>query len=376
MSHNNNINKLFVEIFQLLDKKSSDNRYDILATKYGTTTIDEQTLLDFSTQYSKNNKNIEKLSYFNTIDIKNLLNKQEFEEIESKFAKIYELSQKILMEQYTKVFDVQDMLNNPCLKQLFSMSNINPKDFEKQINKNADFQKIVKRLENIQLNNEVDNQDAVESMINLVSNLFQSTGNEIFTPLKEMFSKEIFKEHQEKMKDVDTTAIFEEIEKRIRNEHPEIIEEFKKYMKMFDLATITSTMENFQHKLVSVNWTNFESVANLAKEYIDDNPSLQNIIWKFHMSLESGLINLQKIKEYGKIVIKIACDEFAKKNLINPKDIDELFKLIENPASFNPTKFFPKRGKKLTKEQRQNKRIKNNRRKRRKQLKNQHNRKK
>lgn len=428
-----NINKLFVEIFQLLstyetidskkEKKEheSDNsvttsivvdnasslapnnaengKFKQLSIIFGTLLFNEKLLFKFCDNWEKNNQNISQMIYFKNTNFEdiynNKLSKEEQKYIYDRFQNIYELAQTELFNRNIPMTSecsqtddfLKEIMSNDCIKKLLGTigtgNGINNINSIKKFLKNNE-----KKLENITQymnkieKNEIKGPEDITNLFNdLLSNndLFQaiaslfnessmlSNVSKIFENIQNAYKNECKDDTNNEQNDAQQDLIFKEIiekiQQRIKKDYPDVATEIEKLMDIFNIDKIMEIFTNSAPSDFDVSeLSNMQNILNFLKKYIDNNPSIQNILWKLYMTLQSGLINLEKIKQHCQIILKIALEEFNKSNIISENDVSILSNLLFKG-------YFGQTRKKQTKMQRKQKRIKTYRRKKRKQYK-------
>ena len=404
------INKLFVQIFQTLVDNSSNSddttEFNKLSVVFGTLHMNEELLLKFSNNWTNHNTDISSMVYFKNTNFKGVYDnlsedKQQF--IYNCLKNIYDTAQEKLLSKHIpskpKSFDEckELLFNNEQLKKMFKLNKMSKKKLHKLLNNNSEFQKLFDQYKNkigssgsggddTSINNlfknllkdnkvfpqmmNLMNQPAVQNLIkNLQTEIknwtsggkFGSnsdstgtgTGTGTFTDKGDTEFK--LPEEMNEMKS-KIPLILKKIHKRIQREHPEILIDSQKIASMFDIDKLQITIKNIMNKIQTTDFSDTSNFASIIKECIDDDPTIQNVLWKLHMTLESGLINLQKIKQNSRIVMNVALEEFTSSDLINMSECSILTKL-----------FFKSRMKKKKKtpdERRQNRLNKHRRKKR------------
>lgn len=364
------INKLFVEIFHSLAEKEEDTqKFNKLAKIFGTLTLNEKLLLKFSTNWQKHKDNIGDMVYFKNTSFKTVFDKFEPNEqnlLKNKLETIYDLSQQELKNCFleTKKNLMKNLFENKHLQNLLSNANNNNKntpfgnfDLKKiqQFMKNNEklFENMKKHYEetskkSINKEGEIDD-NSITQLQSLLMNLFKENKtflNILSTAFDKKMFKEIFKklfgyicktnknengdddnENNEQGND-KINEIFEKIQQRILNEHPEIMEDIEEITKIFDKDKLESVFENAQKYFNQINPNDPKSILNFIKKYLDEDPSIQNLLWKAHMTFESGLINLDKMKKHAKIVSEIALQEFSNSEFISNDQCKTLFNMF------------------------------------------------
>ena len=370
--HSIEINKLFVDIFRLLFDASANKQYDKLSVVFGTMVFNEQLLLKFSTEYQNNVDTIENMSYFHNTTMKELypvLSSEDQACVKTKLNEIYEHVQNDLKRIHcpssSESSSAQNFsLLNEVMKKHFNLD-VPKHKLEKIFEQNPQLTKLLQQQQQ-QLSsnllsssssvneNNIDESDS-QQMLNLLSNVFGDTdAKEHFEKLRDNFPqcKKIF----ETMQKIDTQKIFAKIEKTLTEKHPEILEDMDKIVQMLDMEKIRGIVDTIHDKLQSVDITNMDSILTFVKQNIDENPSIQNILWKLHMSIQSGLINMERLSKHGEVVLKIVCNEFSAANLLTSMDANNLFSLLFSKKS--KKKKIPKKKRKETRIKKQRRKIK------------------
>jgi hypothetical protein len=152
--------------------------------------------------------------------------------------------------------------------------------------------------------------------------------------------------------------IFTKILERIKQQHPDIAEDIEKLTEIFNSDKLFEMFDKVQDEMENVELNNFSDVIQFFQTHLQKNPSVQSTLWKLYMTLQSGLVNLNRMKANSKTILKLALDEFAASNLISAADSQLLTNLLLYGNKFN---FKPK--KRETQSERQEKRLKKYRRK-------------
>jgi hypothetical protein len=372
-----NINKLFVEIFQSLAKyDSEDTAFNNLAVVFGTTDMTDNLLLQFSASWTKNSDNIENLKYFentNFSDIyNNKMNDTEKKAIYDKFKQAYDLSQVRLLESNipksnNEIFDT--LLENENLQKMFNLSKSKVSEMKNQISTNPELQEIIKQFQT-----GLNNNDGCDSLTLLMSNLMGN--NDIMTsyqslikkPLNKKIMKSLFSAFGEFKNDkLRNEKLFSTIYERLQREHPHIIVYFTQIGKLFDMDQLSKLLLELEKQLPELNFTNINDILEFGKSYIIKNPSIQTVLWKLQTTFQSGLINIQNLKEYGKTIAIIALQECINNNIVTKNDGGLVMNMLLSKLTNQPNN---KKNQK-TPQERRDRRLKNSRRQKRQQYKKQ-----
>lgn len=350
-------NRLLVEIFHLLQTKdtASSETWGKLARVFGSLTFNNKLFLKFTSDWDKFASTPEKICYFTGTNFKVVfdeLNANEQQSIVSNLQKMYNLAQKELLKQYIppntdSMFD--QLLENQQLKEMLGMSKEKLEKIKQAIKTNP---KLAEMLQKSMNNEGTDN----ESMINLMSNLMK----ENFGDIGDFLQNSAFQNVLQTLKSSNKTdEIFNAVYNKIHENHPDIVADMEQITKILNTEAVSQALSNIQDKISGIDLTNMNDIFAFSKQYIDENEPIQALLWKLNKSLESGLINLDRMKKNARVVMKLFIDELCVHNLVDSADSSSLLKL-----------FSRRYGKpQVSKKDRQLKRIKNNRRKIRKKLK-------
>ena len=392
------------------------NKFDQLAVVFGTLLLNEKLLFKFCQNFEEHGENIGNMIYFKNTNFNHIydhkLTKDEQNTIHNKLKSIYDLAQKELLNHnipHNLIDDLADhdnlineVLQNDQIKKLLGMnSNFNINHIKKFIENNkSQFENIEKFVQN-NANLTIQSPQDIKS---LFGTLFEN--NDLFKSISGLLNESMFTTMMQNVQEMCKNnskgdnndnnkknngsnnsngdnndddndnnnngkeqeamykKILENIQARIKQDYPDVAEEIQKLIDIFNVDKVTDMFGNVQEKISEIDITNMQSVIEFLKKYIDENPSVQNVLWKLYMTLQSGLVNLQKMKDHGQVIIQIALEEFSASNIISGDDFNILSNLLFRG-------YFGKRKKTETKEQRQNRRIKSYRRKKRKEYKQQ-----
>ena len=349
-----NVNRIFVEICKLLKK-------DKLARYYGTIVLNETLLVNFCSNYDPDNienapilKTVELSEYDdNTIDL-----------VKKKLDEAHKECQKHILNGHTgteqpptKPISVDDMINaiseNETIKQLCGLSgcHLTKKKLKMMLKEKPEiFNTIKKAIENEEINNPSD-----EQFSDLIFNIFKMDS---FKNISKLSESPIWSSLR---KCLERDDIFKNVYEKIKNEHPEIITEMKEIIDIFDIEKLKELYDDIHEKLENIDYTDYRGMVDIVKSYTKDE-SVQSIIWKFHMTIESGLVNIDSLKDILTKIFKITMAEFVSQDLLKENDFSTLMNLITGQKK-------SKKKNKMNKKARSDKRIKSHRRKRKHELK-------
>lgn len=362
------INRTFVEIFKLLGKhEETTTKFNKLSIVFGTLVLNEKLLFNFCNDYLNNKDTIENFTFFKNTDFENIykikLNDEEKQILQDKLKFIYDKAQEHLMQKNTEnkknTIDetINMILKNDKFKKMMGINNISAKKLKKLLETNPKLQEMIKNIEKCSDD---------PNLKNVFFNLFKN--DDVFESITKFASTNIFKNLAETLQKQDNNDIFKKIYLKIKNEHPEIVEEINKVIEMFDFEKLQKIYIDLLSKIEKIDFTNISSVMEFFTNFIAEDKTIQGTMWKFHMTLESGLVNIDNIKNLLKKIIQIALKEFNLNEFIGKNEYNTLINLIYNKHRKNPVQ------RRKTKNERKQKRIKSYRRKRKKELNRKYNR--
>jgi hypothetical protein len=338
------INKLFVEVFTILEKYSDLDKFNKLKNLYGTITLNDNLLLKYINDYEKLKNNIWNLNYFNNTNIEVIIPKLTDEEnikINNNFKSIYELSKKKLLSVEKK-----ECKDNNCKDCNVS----NKKKIKKMLNKKG-----IKQILESQLGKQMGKKD-----INIEELLTKSLENELpegeFNMLKTLLNNPMLKNITKKLLNEENLEKLKNIFNKIM-EDEEILNEVDKIKNIFNETKLT----NF----ITETFDNLKDLNDITKiqGFVENNTELKEIGTKLENAMESGLIDKEKIKKLFEKTFDKVKNEVINMGILNKDNMNNIQQLI---SSFN----LGGEEKVLTKEERRQKRIKKNRRQIREKLKN------
>ena len=365
------INRLFVTIFKLLAKyEEKTTKFDQLAIVFGTLVLNEKLLLKFCAEYDRHSSDIENIIYFKNTDFSDIYSNKcsnnERNTIVSSLKKIYDLSQTELLsknvENHTDPNNDMDrtidmILKTPALQKMIGMNskNINAKKLKKMFKTDPRLKKLIENISNSGIHNGTATE---EDMKNLMLNIFKD--NDLVNSFYNFADNNIFKALIANIQNQEGNDIFKTIYEKIKNDHPDILEEIENIVQMFDADKMMILFEEIRKKFEKVDLSDMSKIIDFLKSFVSEDQSIQGLIWKFHMTIESGLVNIENIKSLLRKIMKISLREFSTNDLIKKSEYSTLINLIYGKKT--------KRRPKNSKKERKHNRIKSYRRKKKKEL--------
>ena len=347
------INKYLVNVFKLLQQYDKEtDKFTKLSNIYGVIKFNDKLLLKFYNDYEENKNNIQKLTYFKNTNIEEvlkILNNEELNILKSNLNDAYIFSKK-------KLFSVSE---NTCCSDKCGKNCNNVKDMmknkkvQKMLNKKG-----MKQLLQSQLGKQLNQKNGnLEEMLKntlkdqLPGNQFDMLKNLMNNPmLKTIFDKLFTEENIEKIQ-----TIFHDI----LNDN-DILDEINKFKHILNETKITSIITNIFKDL-----SDFKGIEDIVKiqDILENNKDLKEIYTKIETSINSGLVDQDKLlKIFEKVTEKLK-KSIMEMNILDKNNIT-IIKNLFNSFNSNPKE------KTVSKEKRREKRIKKNRRNIRSQLKN------
>lgn len=366
------INRLFVTIFKLLAKyEEKSTKFDQLAIVFGTLVLNEKLLLKFCGEYDKYSSQIDKMIYFKNTNFAEIYfqkcDDEERKIISDNLRNIYDLCQHELLSKNVENLDdthnkldktIDMILKTPAWKKMIGLSSkdLNATKLKKLLKTDARFRKLIENIANSGIH---DGNATEEDMKNLLFNIFKD--NELINSLYNFADNNIFRSLIANIQNQDGNDIFKKIYLKIKNEHPEILKEVEEIIQMFDLDKMKKLFEEVQKKIEKVDLSDMSKIMEFFQSFVSKDESIQGVIWKFHMTIESGLINIENIKNLLKRILKISLQELSTNKYIKQSEYFTLINLIYGKKT-------RRRRPKNSKKERKNNRIKSYRRKKKKEL--------
>lgn len=369
------INQNFVTIFKLLKSKSTNEEcWDPLLKYFGGVTWTEKSFLQVSQEHVNCKGDWAKMQYFKDTDFSDIeLSPEETELLSKCFQAIYDECQKQLLTLHIAppkpTFDIDAMMNDSNIKSLMHMSNMSKKQLRKFLLANQD------KLEQL-----ATGPKDVDDLSALFGNLFQDST--MYDQIKNFIDQSPLGSILESLgsfgvengdeKQLDFNLIIDNIRKRIHEEYPDIESQFKKLLDMFDSNSLDDLFDKASSFFTNDPIEDSTELMRQIKEFIDNDPSVQQVLARLYTVFQSGVVNLKLLKENCRQVLHIGLDECLQQKLITQADYDTLVSLLTASSMASALGIFGNKKKKLNKEQRRDRRTKNYRRKRRQQLKRLH----
>lgn len=336
------INKSLVSVFQLLQEHDKESKkFTKLSHLYGTLQFNDKLLTKFYNDFQKNKDDISKLTYFKNTNIDNVLeimDKEKINVLVKHLKDAYKIAKnKLFSKDEHSCGDNcnhnHDMISNKKIKKILRKKGMKQQlqaHLGKQLNiKNGNVEDMLKQA----LQNE------------LPTNQFNMINKALDNPMiKSVTDKLLTEENMIKLKD-----IFSEV-----MEDEEIIVEINKIKELFNEKKVMDA--------ITTIFESFKDIKDLTKiqSTLENNEDIKNLLTKFENAMKSGLIDEKKMIELA----QKAGDKFMKAiketNMLEGVNMNLLKNVFGEMGLTNI--FGGKQEKKLTKEERRNKRIKNNRR--------------
>ncbi len=336
------INKLLVQTFRLLGKyEDKTTKFEKLATVFGTLIINEKLLLRFCSDYELNSNDLGKIVYFKNTDFDDIFVNMSAEErntITSNMKEIYTISQRELLKNNTeslkKTYNekVDFLFKNPMIRKMMGGSGVSAKKFRHMVDNNKDLRRMLEKF---------DFEAGDETMLNMIDNILGKGGGALAAKLlgTGVLSSMYNDDNIEKFKNACT---------KMMEQNPELMKEIEDIVNIFTKEKLTECVETIAQHIENIDLTDITKTFYTLKQMLDSNKCVQDVVWKFHMTIESGLLNIDRIKTIFETLFQKALIEFKTTGLITNSDYSKLAKVM--------TKRAPSRRKK--KGQRRNKRMK------------------
>ena len=163
---------------------------------------------------------------------------------------------------------------------------------------------------------------------------------------------------KEILEELQQNETFSDIWNKMKKKHPEVMGEFIKLIELFDTDMIQGLIDKVAKTFEENEINSIDSVFSTFGKILEGDGSIQDMLWKAQGYVQEGLGNLRKMKVQIGILAISVLDELVAKEIITEQDKTILITLFAKRHSL----FKRKPKKKLTKSERKDRRIKNNRR--------------
>lgn len=346
----------FVVLFKLVSNNVQHEFYNKHAITFATNNLNATSCLEFIKDYDDNENDAFEISYFKEHrDEIELLKDEVKKEIISKIDYVYDICRSIIINQSecdeVKIEDKIDIImKDKMFKKLIGISGkkINKKKFTQMVENNPHLKKMF----------EGNIPESIDSQFDFLKDLL---GNDI-----PFLNDDLIKELLHKIENKDTKQLFINVIEKIKLECPEIKEDISNLIKIFDNDETKELVTSLLDNIKDIKNFNIQSLMEKVQEI----GSINEVFWKVQNVIESGLINIEKLKQTLHKCIRILMEELVMMSIISKEEQDTIFQFMDNPTATIPTKMlFKRKNNQKTKTERKERRIKNYRRKKKKELK-------
>jgi len=349
------INKSLVSTFQLLQKYDEESKkFTKLSILYGKLDFNTKLHLKFYNDFQANRQDISKLAYFKNTNIDTVLEKISDEDKQSLITNLKDAFQQAksgVMGQ-----DKHECGDN-CShndKQLNSM--LSNKKISKMLKKKGVKQALEAQLGK-QFNIKNGNlEDMLKSAMkdNLPEGEFNMLNSVIGNPMvKQLTEKVLTEENMNKMKDIFMEFIADD----------EVADEINNIKQIFNEKKVMTVLTSLFSKVKGL-----DDISNI-QSLVENSDDIKDIVNTFEKAMKSGLINEGRLMALAQKAADKFMAEFKNMDILDGKSMGMLKTVM---GQFGAGSLFgdDKTEKKLTKQERAERRRKNYRRQRRKELKN------
>lgn len=351
------VNKHLVATFQLLQKYETETtKFTKLANLYGTLKFNEKLLLKFVNDFKTNKDDVSKLTYFKNTSIDAVLENITEEDKQlfvSHLKSAYSAANNALVSTGQHQcgsncnHNVEKMLGNKKLQKMLKKKGVKQQlqsQLGKQLGMNGNIEDMLKSA----LKNELP-----EEQFGMVSGLLNNPA------VKGVTDKLLTEENLNKMKDIFSEIMADD----------EIVVEINKVKEIFNETQVMKVLTDLFETVKSL-----DDITNLQAK-IEGNQEVVALISKFETAMKSGLIDEAKITALAQKAGVKFVEALKSTNVLDGANMGMLKNLL---GDFGLGNVFgsTKPEKKLSKEERKQRRMKHNRRKLRADLKKKQQRKK
>jgi len=347
----------FVTLFKLAAEHIDSDIYNNVAVSYASADLNINTCLEFIKQYDDIGDNVFRMSFFVAFENNMLELSDEIQDtFKTGLSTIYDVCRSIVLNHGGKEeVSLEDKINIVMKDKVFQKlmgitgKKMSKKKFMTMVENNPQLKKIF----------EGDIPSSMESQIDFIKDLF----GDINLPF---FNEELIKSFFKNIENKDTRQLFINVVDKIKLECPEIKDDISNIVKVFDNEDTKEMISQVYESIKDVKNLN----TDVLKQKIQDIGSLQDVFWKVQNIIDSGLVNIERLKETVHKVCKIIIHELVTMSIISDEQRASILSFINNPSSSIPIgKMMGGKNKKKNKKERKDRRIKNYRRKKKAELK-------
>lgn len=341
-----NLNEGFVQVYNLLAKYEGEesNVFKELGITFESLQITPDIKLKYTIDWNQKKGNdlstMKMFKHTQIADIQQNMPEEDSEKLMNLLKWINNKCQTTAIEQNVENCKaLQDMMASEQIQKLMNAYNIKNSDVTEMFEKHSHLQQILKNTINVTNKNDATGPDAFcnseekKQMDGLIENLCNSN---IITSIKKIFKNIDISEILGKIQQVKFT-LFQNIQKKLREKHPEIFAEIEKILSVVEMDVLTKIFYKCKSlidaKNIDITDTNsYEKHVSAAiseiKEYLDQDEEMQAVVNSIQKATETGEISIVKIQSYGKVVLDLVLETLDEEGIIPMQQITALRNIL------------------------------------------------